>query len=417
MNSSRPTAPDRRRRRTAVGAAFALALLSAGLTGGWFAASHFQSPEQRDAQAKPPVPRDIVVEVKKGRLEQTINAPVAVAPAGVTTAAIPLNCDPCVVTAARTATGSLLRYGAVALEVNGRPMFAVAGAFPYYRDLTSGLRGPDVRQFQDMLRSLGYRIPTQERGTFGSATARAVIRWYASAGYDSYLLTAADAADDPTESSRAAESSDAAGRSDSAPPSAWSPARGSEASTGGGSVTVPLSDLLVVGGLPRTSVGIPGVGTRLTTDNARLSLSNGGLQLTSSVPAGTLAAIKAGSPALLTDQAGAHVTATATPRQVAPDATDGTIDYHLEKPLPSGWAKATIVAAITAVAVTDEETLIVPTRAIITRTGGATGVLRRGTDGAVREVAVTALGSLGGETAIRPTSDGTLDAGDEVVVR
>jgi peptidoglycan hydrolase-like protein with peptidoglycan-binding domain len=61
------------------------------------------------------------------------------------------------------------------VRVDDRPIRAMIGGVPVFRELTSGLRGPDVRQLNENLAALGYGVPADDR--FGSGTLTAVRRW------------------------------------------------------------------------------------------------------------------------------------------------------------------------------------------------------------------------------------------------
>lgn len=72
--------------------------------------------------------------------------------------------------------------GTVVVEVSGRPVVALQGRLPAYRDLRPGDSGPDVRQLQLALVRLGYPN-TDPPGEFESSTARSVERLWRSLGY------------------------------------------------------------------------------------------------------------------------------------------------------------------------------------------------------------------------------------------
>lgn len=78
--------------------------------------------------------------------------------------------------------GSVIANGSLVAQVAGRPVFAMAGSTPMYRDLTLGDHGADVTQLQDDLAALGF--PSSDRsGVFGSSTMLAIRAFYRSAGY------------------------------------------------------------------------------------------------------------------------------------------------------------------------------------------------------------------------------------------
>ncbi|MBC9719431.1 peptidoglycan-binding protein [Streptomyces sp. TRM66268-LWL] len=71
--------------------------------------------------------------------------------------------------------GATVKRGEALYKVDNRPVVLLYGNVPMYRDLTKGLKGPDVRQVNDNLRTLGYGAPAGD--TFTSATAASVRAW------------------------------------------------------------------------------------------------------------------------------------------------------------------------------------------------------------------------------------------------
>lgn len=377
-------------------------LLAAGLGGGWVAAERFQSPEQRAAAASPPPAEPVVVEVREGLLEETITATADVHDASITNVAIPIVASPSVVTATPCVPGSPVAPGTVLVEVNGRPVFALPGAFPFYRDLTEGDRGPDVQQLQDALRALGNAIPERESGAFGSRTARAALTLYANAGYDRSLIVSE--------------------RSEPADPGT---ADGAEAGVSSGDaavpqtvpvVTLPLSDLVVIASLPLGFVTGPGVGSTLTAENATASLSTGELAVSSIVPPAVAAHIPAGSSAVLRDTTGLTVQADTGAVTGDPTATEMTLAFLVSEPIPPEWKGQAILATITLQTV-GESSLIVPTRAIISGPSDTFSVLKMTDGGSLVQIPVEQIGTLAGQSAIAPLRSGALVTGDQVEVR
>jgi peptidoglycan hydrolase-like protein with peptidoglycan-binding domain len=68
-------------------------------------------------------------------------------------------------------------------EVDNAPVTLMYGSLPAYRDLKSGVEGPDVREFETNLAALGYLgFAVDEK--FTSNTAAAVKRWQKRRGLD-----------------------------------------------------------------------------------------------------------------------------------------------------------------------------------------------------------------------------------------
>jgi peptidoglycan hydrolase-like protein with peptidoglycan-binding domain len=78
--------------------------------------------------------------------------------------------------------GSVIANGSLVAQVAGRPVFALAGSTPMYRELTLGDQGADVAQLQDDLAALGF-LSSDQSGVFGSSTMLAVRAFYRGAGY------------------------------------------------------------------------------------------------------------------------------------------------------------------------------------------------------------------------------------------
>ncbi|WP_020576076.1 peptidoglycan-binding protein [Actinopolymorpha alba] len=79
--------------------------------------------------------------------------------------------------------GSVVRRGGVLLRADERPVALLYGQVPMFRELSEGVEGTDVVQFERNLRALGYRWFTVDE-RFTDATARAVKRWQADLGLE-----------------------------------------------------------------------------------------------------------------------------------------------------------------------------------------------------------------------------------------
>ncbi|MFE5211268.1 peptidoglycan-binding protein [Streptomyces sp. NPDC056600] len=80
--------------------------------------------------------------------------------------------------------GAKISPGRVLIEVSGRPVIALKGDLPVYRDLKPGSEGADVVQLQKALAGLGHGTSPDPSGTYGSGTKAAVTALYGSLGYD-----------------------------------------------------------------------------------------------------------------------------------------------------------------------------------------------------------------------------------------
>ncbi|THV32020.1 peptidoglycan-binding domain-containing protein [Glycomyces paridis] len=182
-----------------VSGVLALALLGATGTA-WYFAAQARTPAQRAEETSAPDDSVITVRVDQDQLIDTLEfdavldrtgdfaVPAPNPPEGIETALaskIPLK------------VGDEVKAGTVLLEVSGRPMIALKGDVPAYRDLVEGDTGPDVEQLQKALASL-YGTPTT--GTFDSRTASDLEKLYDHAGYDPAVLEEEVEQDPPPES-------------------------------------------------------------------------------------------------------------------------------------------------------------------------------------------------------------------------
>lgn len=366
--------------------------------GGWWAAARFQSPAQRAAGAVAPSPGALVVGVSRSTLAQVVTAQADVVAASVTTIAVPMAASGLsVVTASPSVTGTQVSAGAVLAEVSGRPLFAVPGSFPFYRELTEGDEGPDVRQLQQALGAAGIRPTVQADGVFGTRTAAAVLALYRRSGYSTSLVTSPVVAPAEPPVSTSADEVSAVGTASTSTQTV---------------VSVPAGDFLVVPALPALLQSAPGVGATITADSS-MTFWNGDLVASSSVPPGTAATVPAEAPVRLSATDGQAVDAVVSAATPSADGTEVLLSYRASSPLPASWAGTTVLATITIQAV-DGVHLVVPSRAVADSGSGDSVLVER--DQRWEQVRVTVLGTLSGSSAIEPVDDGALVEGDRVKV-
>ena len=108
------------------------------------------------------------------------------------------------VTALALSTGSEAKQGAVAMEVDGKPVIVYVATAPLYRDIAREMEGADVATAQQLLFDLGYLDGVD--GKAGYATERAIKAFNKDHGYGdanatlavSSLLWTPDSSDAPT---------------------------------------------------------------------------------------------------------------------------------------------------------------------------------------------------------------------------
>ncbi len=75
-----------------------------------------------------------------------------------------------------SAPGSIVERGKALYTVDDKPIVLLYGELPIYRELSAGVEGRDVKQFEQNLAALGYPGFTVDE-TYSAATATAVKRW------------------------------------------------------------------------------------------------------------------------------------------------------------------------------------------------------------------------------------------------
>jgi multidrug efflux pump subunit AcrA (membrane-fusion protein) len=82
------------------------------------------------------------------------------------------------VTKVDVAEGKTVNLGDELFQIDGRPVIAVNGGFPYWEDLKEGATGSDVAQLKGMLRAEGFH-PSRavDDQTFDSTTTTALKAW------------------------------------------------------------------------------------------------------------------------------------------------------------------------------------------------------------------------------------------------
>jgi len=155
-----------RRQRITVVIALVCAVVSIG---GLVASRFVRSPQQQAASVGAPTPSVLTAPVVRQVLNRTL------ATRGTVAAAREVQVAPgapggqgasvAVVTAVRVGVGQAVSAGQVLVEVSGRPVIALPGDVPAYRDLKPGDTGKDITELQQALAARGlYRESAS--GTF-----------------------------------------------------------------------------------------------------------------------------------------------------------------------------------------------------------------------------------------------------------
>ncbi|WP_302170574.1 peptidoglycan-binding protein [Streptomyces sp. TBY4] len=462
----------RRRRWVAVVAVGAVLLSAAGVG----ASLVIKSPAQAAAEAGPP-PLDVLV----ARVEKRVLRDTLIVRGTVTSAqAVPVTpavaggegAGPAVVTKVAVRQGDPVEAGKVLLEVSGRPVFALPGALPVYRDLKPGATGEDVKQLQKALAGLGHGAGSDKAGTFGAGTKAALGAFYKSIGYDPLPAVAdggeavTNAEDAVTSAERSLEDVKAAAREGSSG-SATGP--GASAAPGGkggrqeaaravaraqedlakarerlagaraaAGPMVPAGEVVFLESFP-ARVDSVGVRPGSPVSGAAMTLSAGALVVRGQLAEHQKGLVRAGQKVeILSEVSGVTVaaevlsvadTASAAPApngggpgegpgQQAP-APSGPSGYEmLVRPLAALDAKLAgqDVRLTVEAAATDGNALVVPVTAVSAGTDGRTSVTVVDGTGAQRRVEVRPGTTGDGYVEIRPAGDGVIADGDSVVI-
>lgn len=159
-------------------------VLIAATAGGFLAGRGLRSPADAAAQTAAPPPSLITVPVE----QQTLASDVIVRgtvrfgdPRQVRLAPSEYSTDSGILTEV-AAPDAVIELGSVPAIVSGRPVFALSGERPVYRDLGPGVIGDDVTQLEAALTELGFD-PGPADGRYDQRTATAVSAMYAAAGF------------------------------------------------------------------------------------------------------------------------------------------------------------------------------------------------------------------------------------------
>lgn len=439
-----------RRQRVVLWVAVVSALLS---TTGLVASSFVKSPQQVLADSAPPEAAPVTAPVERRVLASTlVTRGTVVAATSMEVTPVVAGAGAQVVTAVHVKPGDEVTGGQVLVAVSGRPLIALPGEVPAYRDLKPGDSGPDVEQLRATLSALGFPTKGDKAGYFGARTKAAVRGLYARIGYDAadtggpggradrQALAAAAAAVDAARSAvQAMQRRIAAG--ETAPPNelplpdqlnqlkaALSAAQRAEAeliaTTG---TMLPLSEFVFVPSFPARvtafsakvgdavraplitlSAGQLGVRAKLRPDQAGLVKPGMRVKLTSETlgqdAEGTVTSVGELTSDVEQNQTGG---ATRSPPYHPATVTPSTA-------LPAQWADLDVRVSITS-ARTETPVLVVPLSAVSAGADGRTTVSVVGSDGRLTRVEVRAGVSGDGFVEVTPVG-GDLHEGDRVMV-
>jgi hypothetical protein len=417
-----------RRRRVLLAVGVAAALLAVG---GLIGASFVKSPQQLAADTAAPQPTvttsPVVSQVLTSSVQMRgvvypstqydvyVSAPSSSSSAGAggassASSSAEASTGAVYISRLQVAAGDTIHNGEQLAELDGQPLFVLAGTVPAWRDLVPGESGPDVAELQDALGSLGYYDGGDTAGYFGAATQDAVALYYEHLGYtppSSGGVPAADVVFLPSLPATVVAVNGGAGQQPGQPFLELA-ARGSLALTGelppayAGQVkpglTVSIYDEVT---------GIHATGTVANLGTATIN-----------VPTGTV--VDVGSGAAAAAAASSSSSSSSSSASSSGSSSSGATTFIPLSVRPSAPLAAALNGENVLVTVdtgqTEGPVLTVPVAAIVTTASGTSYVTVVGGRGMQTQVPVTPGISENGYVQLTPAKPGALAAGERVVV-
>jgi hypothetical protein len=350
-----------------------------------FVGSSFASPSQQAAEAKPPPLTPITAPVTFGVLQATVTIRADVEDSDHTSIGVPddIGADLPIVTQLNAHHGSDVNDGSWIMAVAGRPIIALTGSIPAYRDMSMGETGVDISELQQSLHQLGYGTDPDAVGMYGIGTENAVRQLYRRLGFTPAL----------------------------------------ESAKNSGSAFVPRGEVLFVPTLPEQLVGLDvKLGGTVPSSGTVGQLGSGAIVIEAGAEPGTQTNIQSGQTAnIYSNISNDSVTATVTSvaSQPTTNASSGASTYAITlKPTSPANARQLVgqnVQVTIKTATSRTKTWIVPVAAITTTANGDSFITVMGNSR--REVTIRVSPGLvaGGQESVVPM-DGHLREGDVVVV-
>ena len=405
-------------RRIAIGAVVlsVVAVLIGVLVG-----RRIESPADAALDAQPPASGPITVPVERRvlsadlRIRGTLGA---VDSTEVTLAASSIGpADDVVVSA--PAVGDTVNEGDVILEVGNRPVIALVGDLPMYRDLGPGDLGDDVRLIEEALGRLGYFAKAAD-DTWDADTSAALDRLYTDRKF-APIGAPPEVTEEigrlNAEAEAAAKGGDAAALKQAE--------QALDAATARVGSRLPADEVVLVPRLPaRVAKAAVQRGSRI--DGAVMTLGSELPQIRSSVAEVDRKLVKPKQRASvqLTDSGGTFEATVVAVASGAGTGGAGPERYAVtlaptDPPANSFGADVTVTLRVRS---TDDKVLVVPAAALSLGGDGSTRVevvepASKGGDEASSTIVEVKPGlTAGGLVEVTPTGKGALEAGDEVVV-
>jgi peptidoglycan hydrolase-like protein with peptidoglycan-binding domain len=361
----------------------------------WVASARVRSPAEVAARTAPPTPSPILARVEARELSTKVVTRGTGHYGSLLTLTVNRSAlkrsRPILTSMARA--GTAVKEGDVVATISGRPVFALAGAQPSYRDLGPGMSGRDVLQLEGALHRAG--LPTGPvDGRYDSATQAAVSELYHRHRLQPLQATDAELASLlPIETRLIAGGRPHGGVLVSADEVVFLP-----------SMPVRVAKLLVPVG------AVPGTQLMTVTDSV--------VSIDGTMPTEDAALVKVGAAAVV-DEANLGVQAQGRVSAIASSpGTDGADAVHVAFKVVVDNPPPAVVGASVRVTIpvnrTDKAKLTVPVSAVSLAADG-TSRLQRSVAGKLEFIAVKTGLAADGYVVVTPVS-GALAAGDRVVV-
>ncbi|MFB7256113.1 peptidoglycan-binding protein [Streptomyces nojiriensis] len=416
--SHRRAAPQRgglvRRRRVLIGVIAGTVALT-GVGAG--AATVLKSPAQVAAETAPPPADVLTAPVEKKVLSASLvtrgkvaaSQRIDVLSAGLSGG----DTIRPVVTKVKVKPGDMVKPGSVLAEVAGRPVLALHGPLPAYRNLTAGGVGQDVVQLQQALAELGYRRGSDPSGTFGPGTQHAVKSFYEAAGY--------------TAPTTAGTKMEVAGKPGADKPGEPLSSGSPSGVTAGTSTTVvlPASETVFVSDAPVRVESVDAV-VGATAAEKLMTITAGALGVDGTLESYQKDSVRPGQKVdIFADRSGGRAVGTVASvgRAPAPSGKEAgaaeaaqrfQVKITPDRPLPAEFAGQDVRLTINA-ASSDGAVLVVPTAAVSSQADGRTTLMVVANGGKQNRVEIRTGMSGDGYVEVTPVS-GTLSPGDRVVL-
>lgn len=152
-----------------------LGLLTLGALGGWALHSLLAPPTPSETPAA-----YAIVTAENGTLERSLTLSAAAQRSTETTLSAQLSGT---LTSLDATQEEPQHIGDLLYTVDMQPVVLAEGNIPAYRELSEGMRGPDIAQLQRFLNTVrGYGLVPD--GNFGSRTTTAILKWNKKLGFD-----------------------------------------------------------------------------------------------------------------------------------------------------------------------------------------------------------------------------------------